>query len=237
MTSAGTDEARFRLTQLMVRDGADLLATQPWAMEDARWAELAFALMSRLSRQPDTVLRDLVDELAGIGLLDVATLAAGPDSPGGEAAQRRLVQVMQERGLEPAEAARVARGLGDLARGLQQHFAGRAQRYLRHYAEAMLRDLDRWFACTELTREELADVVTYWLQNAAVMPVSLVDESVRAFCDEFGFTTRELIDAADDLGLNLGLLDDLTLLHANARRLVPEPRHQHERPASTGTAR
>ncbi len=219
MTRKAVDECRFQLQQIMLRDGEELMANQPWATEQDRWIELVFAVLAEVSDLPEDVLREAAEEVNAFGLLSIPRLAIPLDSTEGQTNHRRLVDALVEAGLPDEKARRAAEGVHDIAVGLSAHFDAYLQRYLRYYGEMMLADLDRWFTFKTLSGSEAANAFTYWLQNAVLMPLSNIDAPVKAFCADLDATPADMIEAADQLGANLSLLDDLALLRQQAADL------------------
>jgi hypothetical protein len=86
----------------------------------------------------------------------------------------------------------------------------------------MLRDLDRIFEFSALTEAEVRYAFTYWLQNVLNMPLSLIDENVRMFCAQHDLEPEQLFAAADELDVNLALVDDVVQLHLTRQALSRE---------------
>lgn len=207
------ESAAYQLRRVLATEGDDLALGQPWLWEFDRWKELVFALLARISPLPEVGLRLLVDRLADLDLLAVEALAEDGDT---EPAAGRVVDLMVEAGMSAEAADRAQTTVVEAARGLREAWGGKVQKYLRHYAEAMLRELPESFTFTALAPDEVQSAFTYWLQNAVNLPLSLVDDSVLAFCDHYGFTPADLIEAADRIDLNLAVADDIAQVHVLA---------------------
>ena len=82
-------------------------------------------------------------------------------------------------------------------------------------AEAALEELADALGGAGVPADTLRFALTHWLQNATNAPLSLGHESVEAFCRKHELSAEQVRAAADDLDLNLALLDDL--LEAAAR--------------------
>lgn len=205
------ENAAYQLRKLLTMEGAELAQEQPWLWEFERWKEFVFALLARTTTIPEADLRLLVEQMTDLDLLDGEKMAATD-----EATTERVTALLEEAGLGPEAAAKVLTTLVEAARGLQKHFDGKIQKYLRRYGELMLHDVHEIFAFTAVTPDEVEDAFTYWLQNAVGLPLSLVDESVRTFCDHYGFSPADLIAGADRIDMNLATVDDLVQLHVLA---------------------
>lgn len=187
----------------------------PWLYESDRWYELVFCLLNRISPEwmPSSVARDVTEELATEGLLDVPILA-GAESPSGKptytAPELTAIQeVLLGAGYDAEETETAVQTIYEMAEALQEQHDGRIQRYLRQYGELMLKEVDRTFSFTRMSDADVHYMFTHWLQNVLNMPVALSNPAVKAVCDTYDITVEELVSAADRLGVNVALLDDL----------------------------
>jgi len=212
----GTDvlgDAQYLMRKIVALEAAEVAAMHPWLRESDRWNELVFALLTRIADIPEPTLRGVIDAMSSVGLLDVSTLAGircgqrGPDI--GTPHVRRILEFLEEVGMDPEEARQGLIAVCEAALGLQEHYGGKVQRYLRSYGELMLKDLGCTFQFTALSDVEVKRAFTYWLQNVLNMPVSLLDENVHKFCDEHGLTPEQWLTAADELDVSVALVDDL----------------------------
>ena len=62
---------------------------------------------------------------------------------------------------------------------------------------------------SSLSPREAEHALVYWLQNVLGLPLSLKDDAVVEFAAEHSLAPERLIEAADSIGLNLAVLDDL----------------------------
>lgn len=234
MDNAAVEECRNQLHRLILRDGQEIMESQPWAMEEERWAELVFSVIAELTDLPEDAIRECVEELLAIGLLSISQLARPNIDKAGAAYHRRVAQAIEDAGVSQDVSVQVTQAVHEIAVGLQTHFDGYLQRYLRHYGEMMLADLEKWFEIKAITNAEVQNAFCYWLQNALLMPLSNIDGPVKAFCEDLAASPAELIEAADQLGANLSLLDDLLLLRWKAadtktlERLLKSPQNEME---------
>ncbi len=208
-------ETQYLLRKLLALETADLASGNHWLWEGDRWKELVFALLAHITGLAEDQVRELTDHMENLGLLDVGTLASigkgsSPDLNSPNA--RHILELLQENGFSPEESQSGLTTICEAAVGLQKHFGGKVQRYLRSYGESMLREINQFFRFSKMEDPEVKLAFTYWLQNVLTMPLSLFDSNVVMFCERHHLTPEELIAAADDLDLNVALLDDLIQL-------------------------
>ena len=84
-------DALFALRTLMARHGALISAHHMWVSEHDRWLELVFAIFAATCKAPEDVLRNLVDDLDTVGLLNVS------DTPTAGRRQERLRRMLNGR--------------------------------------------------------------------------------------------------------------------------------------------
>ncbi len=212
MTRQPANEAAYLLRRLLVAHGEALEAGFRWVWESERLKELLFALLLECADRPQAEIRALVDDLENLELLDVGALAAAAGRKGGARSTRhgrRLHDYLLDAGFTAGEADRSVTTICEAARTLEAEYGGKVQRYLREQGERMRSDLGKRFSFSELGRAEVDRALTLWLQNALELPLSLLDEDIEAFCREQGVEPSYLVEAADELGINLALLDDL----------------------------
>jgi len=221
-------EVEFELRKLMVKY-SPLFDQHQWAVESMRWIELAFALVSRISERPETDVRNIIEAMNLVGLLEIKTLA-GLASPGAaidfeSATASRLHQYLIKGGFQPdvmdgfqpEEARKVIVALHEAAAAIERYFDGKIQRYLRKYGELMLHEMPEYFRFSQLTPEAARSAFSYWLQNVLAMPVPLGTPAVRSFCVRLGISEDQFINEVDAVDLNLALADDMVdLEEANA---------------------
>lgn len=207
-------EGVFALRQAVWKYAGQVRPASPWSSELDRFDELVFALFTRISDRPELEVRQLVEELRALGLLDVPRLAAvtveaGQLASADDPAVHQLFRTIGDSGLTDEMSWQMTVTLVELAHDLERGYDGKLQRYLRRYGERMLAELGDSFSFSQLSQEQVLDAFTYWLQNALLMPLSLVDDNVRAFGVRHGLTESDLIASADELGLNLAWMDDV----------------------------
>ncbi|WP_034271282.1 hypothetical protein [Haloechinothrix halophila] len=209
------NDAREDLERLMHFHAGEL-AELPWWQEGDRWAELVFCLINAhycgvlADASPEDVAeasRAITDTLSNIGLIEPAELAKAA-----EREQERTVLIwVLGRYLDPSDA---IDSLIDLlthtARVTTERYDGKIQRLLRAKGEELRDELAAMFDTTN--GPTMRQAAALWLQNVANLPVWVDDGGVRTFCEGRGYPMTELEQAADEIGLNLALLDDIIRL-------------------------
>lgn len=192
-----------KLRQVFDEHG-DRLPAYAWASEATRWTELVFCLLRQCVKGNSNGAREATDILAGMGLLDVNTLAtlANDDA-------RFFAQILIRCGFSNTEAKRGIGVLTSVATSVKANYSGKIQRLLRKHGEKLRDEMTATFREAGLARAELKYAVTHWLQNALSMPISLESDAVRRFCVENRVTVSQLVETADTLDVNVSLIDDL----------------------------
>lgn len=224
MSEEGVQDASYLLRKLLVTHGQWLGDQYVWVWEHERWREFVFALMAGCSDRSHSDLRDTVEELEELGLLDIAVLAHAIDANhdiAGTKSARRILEILGEEGFGDDEAHRSLQTIGEAARVIRQHYDGKIQFYLRRYGELMLRDATELFRFEHLGEAATRRAFTLWLQNVLCMPVSLNDNALCAFSEAHRLDPAEVIRAADELELNVSILDDL-IQQEMAVRALPD---------------
>lgn len=204
-------DVRDELEALRERHAHEL-GSIAWTSEVDRFTELVFCLLNAKEDDPPRV-RTLVEVLARVGLDDPATLADATEPTSRAGATLRFV--LAQYGI-PADAVEDrAAILARLGTVVTSSFEGGIQRFLRRHAEAMRDELAALLTdAGHQVHDETRRAVTHWLQNAASMPLSVNDDAVEAFCRERGLTVADLQEAADAVGLNVAVVDDVIRLEA-----------------------
>jgi hypothetical protein len=214
-TATSNNEAKYLLSKIITTVSEDVPIQHPWLWERDRWKELAFALVARVTQTPAETVRKAIDHLNDLGLLDITELANIPANE--QAATNRhaihILELLTEMGFSSEDTERTLFVLSEAASGFQESFGGKVQKYLRTHGELMLRDVGKHFQFTSLSDEDVRFVFTFWLQSVADMPVALLDESVDALTKKYGLSPSDLVDAADELDLNVALLDDFVRMY------------------------
>jgi hypothetical protein len=207
---ASDKKAHHLLKKLIYVAGGSVASSHQWLWEGERWKELVFALLAQVSTVGEDAVREIADELYQLDLLDVETLAGlRRKGRGDESTAGRIIAIMREGGIGKDEAALGLASICDAASGLVANHSGKIQFYFRAHAQRMVKDAQKVFGLSAMKEHEARMAITYWLQNVLNMPLSLQDKTINTFAGEHGVTGAALYAAADELDLNVALLDDL----------------------------
>jgi len=186
-----------------------------WPWEERRWHELLFCLFFAQACPPleSATVREVIDSLAELSMLEVSELAETAHNWKKEGTytpyQQTLSFLVQEQGLEKEQTRSVLQSFAEAAAAIQEQYGGKVQRYFRQYGEQMLAEAVKTFQLSELPEDKQHRAFTHWLQNTLNMPLSLREPVVEMLCEDFDLTYQDLQDTADELGLNLALMDDI----------------------------
>ena len=217
--SKNVQKAEYLLkTILFDPSKAAQLNVYDWASESSRWNELATNLMSRACDMPEEELRELTKYLSDLGHLDIEQLAKikirGDKIDRSDEAATKILDVFLRKGVPEEQALRILLLLCQIAGGLSSNFGGKIQRYLRSYGEQMLKDIPKFFSLKGIGSDEIQQIFTLWLQKVLNMPVPLRDPVLSKFCQKNGISTDELLEAADNINLNVAIVDEMLRLES-----------------------
>jgi hypothetical protein len=200
-------EAKFLLQKILLRQEEKLSARYAWIWENARWHELVVALVSQVLKQSESDVRRMIGYAAELGLLEIDDAIISPER------KSQFTQLLTEEGASQEEATRAVGLVIAAAQGFQRHFGGTVAAYLRYYGEQMLRDIDKQFSFPLAQSEAVQQGFIVWLQNTLGLPLSLRNPAMKRFCRDHQISESELVAAADEIGLNLAVLDDVIASH------------------------
>jgi hypothetical protein len=217
MQEEETTEMEFQLKKLITWY-SDLFEYHQWPFEHFRWVELSFALVAKNSSIPEEEIRDVIQKLDELDLLDLSALASITFTEGGkqfdkdDLTYKRISECLSEAEFSESEIRNSILVLHEAARSLEKNHGGKVQKYLRKYGQKMLDELSNEFSFSEMKEEDVRIAFSYWLQHVLNMPVNLPLKEIDEFCETCNGTTDDLIETADKLDLNLAVLDDMIKL-------------------------
>ena len=226
MMKSSNSEVQFQLRKLITKY-SDLFAYHQWPSEQERWSELVFALVTKTSHKPETEIRDIVEELDELGLLDVEELSKIPEVNGNVDYSypfaKRIIDCLSESriteeqtkkpGLTEEESRRSVSVMRDVAKSLIEHHDGKVQKYLRKYGQQMVDEIANNFTISAMKEKDMKYAFVYWLQNVLNMPLNLATPSVETFGKDLQIDSEDLVKEADKLDINIALLDDMIDQH------------------------
>lgn len=212
-------DLKIQLQQLFERHESDI-GDYAWMYEDERWAELVFCLLNQYNPENTSDVRAAVSTLQYLGLIETEKLAL-LEQPGNENAVV-LTHILKQHGFSEKNAREAVTLLAHVAGVIRKDFGGKIQRYLRRQGEIMRDELINALGGKSLNKEQLRYAVSHWLQNALSLPISLEHPAVIRFCKKNGVGLEKLLHTADDLNLNIALVDDLLELDQKAKDAAPE---------------
>ncbi len=180
-----------------------------WPMESMRWNELVYCVLESLGT--DLSARPVVKVLSELDLLDIDKLAELDVAIGHKATPRGqlVLGILKEAGFDDASARQAILVLAQAAKKVQIELDGNIQRLLRQEGERMIQNVVAFIGFAGLDEKLARHTVTRWLQNVLNVPVCLETESMRTFCAELKTGTKALVAAADDLDINVAIVDDV----------------------------
>ncbi len=222
MEKSSINEVEFQLRKLITKY-SDLVVYHQWPAEQERWVELIFALVSRRSDKPEFIIRYIIEELDDLGLLDVEELSNIPKIDSNidfhSLFAKRVIESLSESrlteegsiipGFTKEESKSSLLIMHEAAKGLMDHHDGKIQKYLRKYGQQMIDEISENFSFSGLEEKDIKYAFIYWLQNVLNMPINLRTKSTNIFCEELKIECNELVKKADELNINIALLDDM----------------------------
>jgi hypothetical protein len=198
-----------RLTQLFAEYEPSFEEFQ-WPVESMRWNELAFAILETFGSELHA--RAAARAMSELDLLEPRKLArvAQTDETGEDAERGQFILgILVEAGFNRRDARLALTTLCEAATAIEDRYSGRVQRLLRTHGRTLVENIVDELELKELDREQATRTIVRWLQNVLNLPVYLERESCRVFCHEFQTTPEELVAAADELDINVALVDEL----------------------------
>jgi hypothetical protein len=205
-------ELEYRLRKLYITH-IDSIGYHRWPIESQRWHELLFSLLFRVNSNQGDKIRDIIENLSTLELLDVNLLASIPEVNSGidvnSTHAKRIAEILKEYEFTDRGIKNSILVMHEAAKSLKEHYDGKIQKYFRRYGQQMISEITQNFSFSNLNRKDLEFVFTFWLQNVLNMPISLNEPHISKFSKEFGIGVKEFIDVVDKTDLNIALADDL----------------------------
>ena len=189
-----------------------LPAEYRWEDEKDRWTELVYAIFAEQSGKGERDSRIIVSSLASLGALEFEKLAKALTDNGQLDMSNKLItntiDILAMKGVKENAAKDTILSICQMAKAIQSKY-GKLQIFLRSHAENMLKDLADTVPFTSIDDKLEKHIYITWMQNALELPIAGSDEYIFEFCKEKKCTLEELVAIADEIDVNVAILDDL----------------------------
>lgn len=195
-----------------------LPADYRWEDEHSRWNELVYCIFAELTDHSYRDARSLSDKIFGLNLLELDDLAdvqimedgkVDPNNP----RIRTVSEILSINGIEQSDIDKSLSAICKVAQSIQENYDGKIQKFLRKYGEEIVNEFDSHVSFSEVDRGTQSRILVKWIQNTLAMPLAFSNIYTVKFCQKQGVTYVELAEAADNIGLNGSVLDDLLELY------------------------
>ena len=204
--SQKTESLQSNLASIIDDYGSDLPVGN-WSSEKDRWQELLVCMINQVKPEPNMdEVREATDIWEKLNLASPSTLSTIKDD---DREYSFLVMTLLQYDFTEHEAQTAVNTAIALAKAVTDNYNGKIQTCIRKYSAALRDELTKTFAEIGLDDSQVNYGVVHWLQNTTNAPLSLSHESVTAFCKETNVTQQELWNAADNLEINLAVIDDV----------------------------
>ncbi len=198
----------------------DDLANFAWFSEKDRWREFVFCLLNQCTIQEPEKVRPAVNLLSNLNLLNVEALSGSDQGTRDNA--KVIDYILQQYDFSAEEAEKSVSLLTHVSKIIQQEYGGKLQRCLRQFGDILRKELIALLQNDIILGFGLRKAVTHWLQNSLSLPISLEHQAIKNFCHEQGASLNDLWLVADELDLNLAVLDDLVEMYQKTKEEAPE---------------
>jgi hypothetical protein len=192
-----------------------LLPTEyKWEDESGRWTELVYCIFAELTEHSYRDARRLANSLADLNLLDVEDLAGIPIMDDGmvnpdNSRIRTITDILEANGVAEDDVKKSLSAICKVAQAIQDNYDGKIQKFLRKYGHEIVNEFDSHVSFSEVDKGTQSRILVKWIQNTLCMPLAFSNVYTARFCERKGASYWELAEAADNLGINGAMLDDL----------------------------
>jgi hypothetical protein len=191
-----------------------LPADYKWEDENSRWNELVYCIFVELTEHSYKDARFLSDSLSELNLLDVEKLAEvklmedGMVDPNNTRIQT-INDILLSNGVNETDIKKSLSAICKVAQAIKENYNGKIQKFLRKYGKEIVNEFDSHVSFSEVDKGTQSRIIVKWIQNTLSMPLAFSNIYTARFCEIEGFNYHELAEAADNIGLNTAVLDDL----------------------------
>ena len=120
-----------------------------------------------------------------------------------------ISDVLLSNGVNEADIKKTLSAICKVAQAIMENYDGKIQKFLRKYGQEIVDEFDSHVSFSEVDKGTQSRILVKWIQNTLAMPLAFSNIYTARFCEIEGVTYHELSEAADNLGLNGAVLDDL----------------------------
>ena len=185
-----------------------------WEDESSRWTELVYCIFAELTGHNYRDARKLADDLADMNLVAVDDLARIPIMDDGMANPdnsriRTITDILKSNGVSEDEIKKSLTAICKVAQAISENYDGKIQKFLRKYGHEIVDEFDSHLSFSEVSKGTQSRIIVKWIQNTLCMPLAFSNVYTVRFCEKEDVNYNELAAAADNIGLNGAVLDDL----------------------------
>jgi len=185
-----------------------------WEDESARWTELVYCIFAELTEHSYRDARRLANGIADLNLLEVKDLAGIPIMDDGmvnpdNSRIRTITDILKANGVTEDDIRKSLSAICKVAQAIQENYDGKIQKFLRKYGQEIVDEFDSHVSFAEVSKGTQSRILVKWIQNTLCMPLAFSNVYTVRFCEKEGANHWELAEAADNIGINGAMLDDL----------------------------
>jgi len=185
-----------------------------WEDERSRWNELVYCIFAELTGHAYRDARRLADDIADLDLLDIGVLASVPIMDDGmpnpeNKRVRTITDILKTNGVSEDDIKKSLSAVCKVAQAIQENYDGKIQKFLRKYGHEIVNEFDSHVSFSEVDKGTQSRILVKWIQNTLAMPLAFSNVYTVRFCERKGANYWELAEAADNVGINAAVLDDL----------------------------
>ena len=181
------------------------LPPRAWINESDRWENLLFSIIRQYCDDNPEKAGTVVNILRDWNLIDIEELSAADQIP--LEFNSAYKKIMLGLDFTQEEIKEIAGTLVSVAVAVKENYNGKIQSLFRKYGEIIREELVSSFSDDDLDNEKITDGVSLWLQSAFGLPILSDRAYVKDYCDQRGLTKDQLTKIADDIDINLGVVD------------------------------
>jgi hypothetical protein len=199
-------------------DGNPYLGHYAWPWEEDRYLEMLVCALISTGISPEQS-RAIVHILNELQIAGPRSLSESEDE-----AVQVIRQVLRRMGLTPDQVGASSRALHQTAATCIADWDGKPHVFLRREAERGVKTLAERFVASGMQATQAEALSTLWLQNVCNAPVLAVrGKAVMEYCKEIGIDASQLVKAADHVGLNVAIIDELLLMRQQETDSAAKP--------------